>query len=88
MNVLEWVVDPLPPKAGSQNRMARDEPLPGEPQEGGIQRLLERADYLLDVHSRVPRVETVEQHSLLHRGERIGRLQLFGLEIVAQWITH
>jgi len=71
MHRLKRLILRLPGKCSAQRRMPTDHIIPGAGKGGYIDIRLQRTDQLLDIHTGVGSIETVEQQALLDRRKRI-----------------
>ncbi len=58
--------------------MAIDDGLPGAHEQARVDRAANRTDELLDIHAGAWRLQRVEEHPLLHRGELVDVLDVVG----------
>src|ERR1700739_3054359 len=69
---LPWLVHALPGKLSAQNFVGVQQPLPGCLHAANINRFREMNNNLLNIDAGMRFLQMVEEHPLLHRGERIG----------------
>ena len=68
---LQRAIEVLPVEGRAQHRLASHQELPGRPEGGFVEAILETGHHLRDLVARLRVVEAVEEHALLHRRQRI-----------------
>ena len=76
VHFLERRRDTLPAHSGPQHRVPLQDALPGLPERGDVQGLVQAADELLHVYPGLRGVQPVEEHALLHGRQGVGVFDL------------
>ena len=78
---LHWLFQTLPEKRGTQDGMPLHHALPRALEPRNVQVAFDREKRLLEIESRIRRINRVEQHPLLHRRERVDIFQIRQLRL-------
>ncbi len=80
---LHRALDLLPEEGGAQDQVALDHALPRRLERFRVETAAQRAAQLAEVDVRLGRVQSVEEHALLHRGQGVDVYDVLGAHVMA-----